>query len=73
MNKLFILGFLSFSLLGCHRTTPPQATFAEPEQEQCYQTCLISYKGTAEGAQRKCFRVATQYSLDRGCFGGHGL
>ena len=50
MNKLFILGFLSFSLLGCHRTTPPQATFAEPEQEQCYQTCLISYKGTAEGA-----------------------
>ncbi|WP_173911492.1 hypothetical protein [Acinetobacter sp. Marseille-Q1618] len=74
MKALFISGFLSFALWGCHSTvTQPKAKFEEPEREQCYQKCLGSYKGNAEGARNKCFRIASKYKEGRSCFGGHGI
>lgn len=72
MKALFIISFLSFTLLGCYRTAQPQEKFAEPEREQCYRQCLVSYKGNAEGAQNKCFRIASTYREGRSCHGGHG-
>lgn len=73
MRILFLLGFFALALCGCHRNaTPPKAKFIEPEREQCYQTCLGSYKGDAEGARNKCFRIASKYQEGRSCFGGHG-
>ncbi|AYO55541.1 hypothetical protein CDG68_18650 [Acinetobacter wuhouensis] len=72
MKALFMISFLSFALMGCYRTVQPQATFAEPNQEQCYQKCLVSYKGNAEGARNKCFRIASKYKEGRSCHGGHG-
>ncbi len=72
MSKLFILCILSFALLGCYRTAQPQVKFVEPNQEQCYKKCLVSYKGNAEGARNKCFRIASKYKDGHSCFGGHG-
>ncbi|MDM1245796.1 MULTISPECIES: hypothetical protein [unclassified Acinetobacter] len=73
MIKLLILSVLSLALLGCHGTpTQPKAKFEEPEREQCYRKCLVSYKGTAESAYKKCFRTASKYQEGRSCFGGHG-
>lgn len=72
MSKLFFLCILSFSLMGCYRTAQSQAKFAEPNQEQCYQKCLVSYKGNAEGARNKCSRIASKYKEGRSCFSGHG-
>ncbi len=72
MKALFMISFLSFALLGCYRAAQPQAKFAEPDLEQCYQECLGSYKGNAEGAQNKCFRIASKYKEGRSCHGGHG-
>lgn len=73
MRILFLLGFFALALCGCHRTTtPPKAKFVELEREQCYRNCLGTYKGNAESAYKKCFRIASKYQEGHSCFGGHG-
>lgn len=72
MKALFIPIILSLVLLGCHGKTQPQEKFEEPARAQCYQECVVSYKGDAEGARNKCFRMASKYQEGRSCFGGHG-
>lgn len=74
IKVLFISGFLSLALWSCDRNaTQQKVKFEEPKREQCYRECLGSYKGNAESAYKKCFRVASEYTEGRSCFGGHGL
>ena len=72
MVKLFILSILSFILLSCYSIGKQQAKFEEPKREKCYQKCLGSYKGGAEGAYKRCFSIASKYQEGHSCFGGHG-
>ena len=73
MKSLFIMVLISFALIGCYSTAQQKAKFEEPEREQCYRVCLVSYKGNAESAFEKCFRIASKYQEGRSCFGWHGL
>ncbi len=73
MKLLFTFGFLFVALFGCQNTaTQSKVKFEEPEREQCYRSCLGTYKGNVDGARNKCFCMASKFKEGRSCFGGHG-